>query len=270
MNRVRLLLVLLLTVGGCASDELEEPNPRESLAAALERAGEWLAAFPAEELRFDAAIGLFEIRRYTDGPAFGLAYERARKIADRDHDHPMHGLWNEAFTPSLQTTSGWSVPLAGEPRANVNKVVIEALHCAENGWRQETMDYVVGPMRDGGGYHTAHALWALVIAHRNGCISDRDFQDIAAVLRQELRGAQPQPFEPTSTLAVDLYAERMLMIVLSSDTDPDPEVNAWANRLLELQNANGNWGFTTNAERAYYRYHATMVASWALAAWACE
>jgi len=268
-TRVRLSFALLVCTGACASGECEPLESQEPIAPALERAGAWLAAFPETELRFDAAIGLHGILEHTDSPALQRAYERARRVADSDPDHLLHRLWNAAFTAPPEVTLGWPVPRAGEPRVNVNRVVIEALHCAANGLRRETLDYLAGPMRDGGGYHTTHALWALVIARENGCLASGVYAGIAADLGAELRSAQPAPFEPTDTLAVDLYAERLLVLVLSGDASA--EAGEWARRLLELQDADGSWGVAALGEPVTYRYHATMMAAWGLAAWAaCE
>ena len=53
---------------------------------------------------------------------------------------------------------------------NVNRVIAEALHCDVYGLRRETLTYVSGLMRDDGGYHTAHGVWALLEAGARGCV----------------------------------------------------------------------------------------------------
>ncbi|MFC1889656.1 hypothetical protein ACFL4G_07865 [Thermodesulfobacteriota bacterium] len=235
------------------------------LRSQFERAGQWLASFPIEELRFDASIGLFMIRRNIDSSAFLTAYRIAREVADRDHDHPMHKIWNPAFVTPADTTSAWTIPHAGQRRVNVNRVVIEALHCRENGIRQETLQYLAGPMRDDGGYHTTHSLWALVLAHERGCIPDSEYEQTSRELQDELEKAQPAEFSPKSTLDIDLYAERMLVILLSGCQAG--KVTTWAHRLLALQDADGSWFVAADSEPHYYRYHATMTATWALSEW---
>lgn len=237
----------------------------QQLERALFRAGEWLASFPQTALRFDAAMGLSQIRQTVDSDALRVAFKRARTVADRDNDHPHRRFWIPGFHAPARDTSQWEVPSDGSQRVNTNRVVSEALHCAENGWRAQTMRYVCGPMRDSGGYQTTHALWALHIAHQNGCIAEADFDACARALQSELRTYQPTTLEPHATLDIDLYAERLLTLVLSGY--PDPVVNDWAADLIHLQGRDGSWGVSANSEEPYYRYHATMVVSWALAEW---
>jgi hypothetical protein len=81
------------------------------------------------------------------------------------------------------------VPAPGEPRTNVDRIVGEALGCAENGLRPEALAYATGAMRDDGGYQSTHALWALTIARDRGCLPD--FATVAAPLVAELRAAEP-------------------------------------------------------------------------------
>jgi hypothetical protein len=107
----------------------------------------------------------------------------------------------------------------GEP-LQVNGALHEALYCAEYGWRAETMQYVCNIMPDDGGYGSTHALWALDIANRNGCISKADFERCARVLHRELGDAQPMNFLPRATLDADLYGERLLLSVMTGAPDP--------------------------------------------------
>ncbi len=237
----------------------------QQLERTLFHAGEWLASFPQTALRFDAAMGLSQIRQTVDSDALRVAFKRARTVADRDNDHPHRRFWIPGFRSPARDTSQWEVPTDNRQRVNTNRVVSEALHCAENGWRPQTMHYVCGPMRDDGGYQTTHALWALYIAHQNGCVSAADFDACARELQSELRAYQPASLEPHATLDIDLYAERLLTLVLSGD--PDRIVNAWAANLTGLQAPDGSWGVPAVGEEPYYRYHATMVVTWALAEW---
>ena len=98
-----------------------------------------------------------------------VAFEHARAVADGDADHPQRRFWTRDLVLPAERTSRWSVPRRGEERVNTNRVIDEAVHCAHNGWRHATLRYLCGPMRDGGGYQSTHALWSLVIAHENGC-----------------------------------------------------------------------------------------------------
>jgi hypothetical protein len=237
----------------------------ERLDIALERAAEWMAAFPPQSLRFDAAMALIMTRKTVDSAALRSAFERARSVADRDDDNPQRRFWTPNFTAPPEHTSRWIVPTAPGTRVNTNRVVAEALFCKENGWRPETMRYLCGPMRDEGGYGTTHALWALDLAHRNGCVTADAYEGCAADLQRELAGTQPSPFEPRTTLDIDLYAERLLSTVRTGY--PNAVVDQWARTLLALQGPDGSWGVPAAQEDPYYRYHATMVATWALAEW---
>jgi len=236
---------------------------RESLKA-IRRASRWVASFPEPELRFDAAIGLYHIRKSVDGAALRGAWKKAKVVADRDDDHPMHRFWDPQHRALEEQVQGWRPPSPGRPRANVNRVVTEALYCDVYSLRDETLSYLSGPMRDDGGYHTTHALWALVIAHDNGCIDDAVYEDLAQTMQQELVRAQPATLTPKVTLDVDLYAERTLMLVLSDYRDGP--LRHYLDELTRVQSDDGSWGVVIADEPPYYRYHATMTAAWALSA----
>lgn len=233
--------------------------PFDALAVVFDRSGRWMAEFQGE-LRFDAAIGLSQARRIVDSSDLRRAFEQARAVADGDDDHPHRRFW-VADLPAEQTAA-WAVPTAGEPRANTNRVISEALHCRENGWRAATTAYVCGPMRDSGGYQTVHGLWALQIASDNGCIEAAGA--CRTELQAELAGAQPATLEPRTTLDVDLYAERLLLLLLSGYDKPS--LHTWAKALIAAQQADGSWGVPAE-ENPYFRYHATNAATWALAQW---
>jgi hypothetical protein len=237
----------------------------QRLEQVLNRAAQWMAGFPPEQLRFDAAVVLSQIRKSVDSIPLRIAFKRARAFADHDNDHPQRRFWIPQFHTPAKYTSQWPVPTDGQQRVNSNRVLHEALYCPEYGWRQETMRYVCGPMRDDGGYQTTHALWALTIAYRNGCIAKADFEPCARALQRELVDKQPAVLEPRATLDIDLYAERLLQPVLSGY--PDPIVNQWAHVLIGLQGADGSWGVPAAGEDPYYRYHTTMMCTWALAEW---
>ena len=258
-------LLLVAVLAACSSEKApaRPPAPPDAAPArptareAIDRAAAYLAAFPAEELRYDAAIGLAAIRRRVDGEALRAAEARARAVADRDPDNPMRRVLDDGYRAEAASVTGWTAPPAGE-RINPNKVVVEALHCDVHGLRPETVDYATGPMRDDGGYHTTHAIWALVIAEGRGCVEPARLRPLV----EELRAAQPAAPEPTAR-GIDLYAERLLMLLLAGERDA--AVDAWAERLIDAQAADGGFGAAGPDDPPTLRYHATMLAAWALA-----
>ena len=207
-----------------------------------------MSQFPAEQLRFDAAVGLTHLARLHDSPSVRKALARARAVADRDADHPQRRFWN----PSAGTA-----PRPLEAKMNLNRAIDEALWCDVYGLRPQMLAHINGPMRDAGGYGSTHALWALIIARDRKCLDD--FPKASAEIRAELRRAQPDA-PGSSTLDVDLYAERLLMLQLAHD---DHGVTVWAEQLRSRQNADGSWGSADDVE-PYHRYHATLAAAWAL------
>ncbi len=229
-------------------------------AGAIARAASWLAAFPTDQLRFDAAIGLAAIRAHVESEALRTVYARAREVADRDHDNPMRRAYDETVRVAKTVSAAWPVPTPGDKRVNVNRVIVEALHCRENGLRPETLAYITGPMRDDGGYHTTHAMWALAIARDRGCLPD--FAKRAAPLVAELRAHQPAAPDRTVP-AIDLFAERLLMLELAGEHGAD--IDAWRQRLIETQTEDGGFGVSAEGEPPYFRCHATLAATWALA-----
>jgi len=244
----------LVAVAAILLASCRAPDARPLAAGAIERATRWMAGFPQEQLRFDAAIGLAAIRRHHDTPQVRAAFDRARLVAERDADNPMLRAIEPSYRAPPEATTRWSPP------ANVNRPLEEAIHCAENGLRPQTLEYITGPMRDRGGYGTTHAVWALALARDAGCIAD--FAERVEPLVKELRDAQPDR-PARKTLAVDLFAERVLMLAIAGE-----RVDCWARPLLEAQNLDGSFGALGTEEDPYHRYHATMVAAWALSEWA--
>jgi hypothetical protein len=245
------------------------PTAEAPTHAALVRAGEWMAAYAANQsLNFDAVIVLSLLRRSIDTPGLTLAFERAHGRLDRDRGHPLRRLVDPEFRLPPELSRGWAVPEGAAPRINPDRVLTEALYCDENGWRRETADYVCGALRDAGGYYSAHALWAVVLARERGCFLGPDAQACTEALRRELLAAQPLFLVPWSTLDIDLFAERLVMLLLSG---PLP---AWARdgarQLLVQQGADGSWGVAAPGEPPYLRFHATMMAAWALTLAAAE
>ena len=258
---------LALWATGAAGPGAAATDARGRVPGAVEKAAGWLAAFPIDGQHYDAAVGLAAIRRTTDSEGLRIAFERARRVADRDADNPMRRAFDETYRAPAEHTSRWAIPGPGQPRVNVNRVVEEALFCAENGLRPETLAYATGPMRDGGGYFTAHAIWALVLARDRGCLRRARFDRLARPLLDELLGAQP-PRPEEGALAADLFAERLLMLVLAGERGA--RIDAWAAALLDAQAADGGFGSKDPDEDPYHGYHATLVSSWALVEWAAR
>jgi hypothetical protein len=119
-------------------------------------------------------------------------------------------------------------------------------------------------MRDEGGYHTTHALWALSIAHRTGCIAASEFEPCVRSIQKELVAAQPQSLVPQATLDIDIFSERLLTLILTGYRDP--VVDQWAQNLMHLQGPNGSWVVPHDSDPPYYRYH-TAASAWALTEW---
>jgi hypothetical protein len=249
---------------GVAGVETRFPSC-DVIVPAVARAAAWLEAFPSDELRFDAAIMLHELRRTVDGEALAHAFATARAVADHDDDNPQRRFWLPSFASPPEHTSRWTVPAPGAPRVNTNRVLIEALHCADNGWRPETMAYLCGPMRDGGGYQSTHALWALDIARRRGCVTKSEFHRCARPIAAELDAAERAPMAPTASLDIDLFAERLLMLALAGW--PVARLDPWAHALMRRQQPDGSWTVPGADEPAYHRYHATAMTAWALSEW---
>jgi hypothetical protein len=273
VKRVVVAALLLAACRGChrtgtPGDSVHEPvTPKRVLdqqrvREALARSSKWMAQFPSSELRFDAAIALTAVSdRFADAQ-LDAAASHAREVARRDDDNPMRVMFDADAGAPASATSTWEVPDAG--RVNVNRVVAEAANCGRNSLRPEVLDYISGPMRDHGGYQSTHALWALDLARDGNCLSLAEFNRRAGPLVAELRGAQPAS-PGTSSQDLDLDSERALMLELAGVRDD--QLTGWLQALLDVQSNDGAWGSLgdAGAEPPYYRFHATMIASWALA-----
>lgn len=241
-----------------APEEAAPPDPR----AAIESAVGWMSRYPVEQLRFDAAIGLHEISLLVPGPAVSRARDRAITRASADDDNPMLRIWNDEFRVPREQVHNWRHEPG--PRINSNRVIAEALHCSEHGWRDQTEQYATGAMRDEGGYGTTHAVWALTIAQANRC---RDAQGWGPLrpLAEEMKLAQDAIGRPQTVAQIDLFAERTLMYARIEGAE-SPSVEPWIDILLALQNDDGSWG-EPDQRLPRLQFHATMVATWALAAY---
>jgi hypothetical protein len=253
---------ILALLAACGRDAA--PPAGDDVDRAIARASAWLAAFPGDQLRYDAAIGTAAIRRHADGEAIRRADATARAVADRDADNPMRRMIDPAYRAPATSTAAWEVPAPGGERVNVNRVVVEALHCADNGLREQTIAYATGPMRDDGGFHTTHAVWALAIARDAGCLDGARFEALVRPLLDELRAAQPAA-PGAAVRDVDLFAERVLMLRLAGDRDA--AIDGWARALAAAQTSDGGFGTPADGENPYFRYHATLAATWALVEW---
>ena len=267
MHRRALALFIVLALACRAEPPAKTLEARA--AAAIEAAAVWMAAFPEASLRFDAALMLTQARAALaahPGPARGALdapLAPALRKADRDADHPHRRLWVQEMPMTRDGVQSWTAPLAGQARVNPNKPISEALFCDRFPIRAQTLDYIRGPMRDEGGFHTTHAAFALALLKARGCVEEAVFEPLAASLIDELARAQPPTLSPQDTRALDLYGERVLMRMLLGDREVEAQIEA----LLDAQSADGSWGVSEEGERAYWRYHATGIAVWALSVW---
>lgn len=254
------MLALLLTLMLASSPSSPEPP------AALVRAGEWMAAYAATDqpLNLDAVLVLAQIRSLVDTPGLALAFERANARLDRDRGHPLRRLVDPDFHLPPELSRGWPVPAGPAPPVNPDRVLAEALYCDQNGLRPEAVGYLCKRMGDGGGYYSTHALWAALLAQLRGCFGRGWPNPCLEALRREVLAAQPLFLTPWSTLDVDLFAERLAMLQISGGLPP--EAVDGVSQLLQQQNPDGSWGLAGLSEPPYFRFHATLVAAWLLAA----
>jgi hypothetical protein len=234
------------------------PEPSAAhITDALNRAAGWAEAYPHAR-HFDATLMAWSVASLSDNAAWKQLDTRLRsELNDTDHEHIK--LWTPTYQLPKEYVHRWTGPAEG--RANVNRVLTEALFCNDHGWREQTTTYVCGPMRDDGGYHTTHGLWALTIAHQRGCVDQSCRDSLVA----ELLSHQPSSDALIATLDLDLYAERLLTVALANHCVPT--LATWADTLLQHQSSDGSWGVDAVEENPYYRYHATSVSAWALSAW---
>jgi hypothetical protein len=215
----------------------------------VDKAAAWMAEQPPEAMRFDSAIVLAQIRARHPSATLERAFTRARAVADADADNPHRRLYDPDAGTTRDAVTGWSPEGVTSP----NPFVGEALWCDVFGLRPATLRALEG-LHDDGGYLSTHALWALELAHQRGCLDG--FDAASAALRDELRRTQPTAPGP-KTRDVDLFAERLVMLRLAGEGGLD----AWTAALRERQNADGSFGSDGTAQQ---RFHATMMATWAL------
>ena len=247
------------------------------VAAALR----FLSSFSEDELGYDAAVGMHYINQTcaidpADHAAkhwLDLAYKNAMARAAMDNDHPSQRLWNSSFTACASSSSSLLSDLRtykiSSRRINPNRILLAALECAacthNRRMHAEAVEYLCSGMRDNGGYQTTHAMWALVIARDNRCdVSAKCMRDIRDEILYFQR-SQPPFF--SSTLDVDLFAERLLMLALAHHPNAT-ELQQWGAILASAQQPNGKFGVSSTplGENLYYSYHSTFVSTWALCA----
>ena len=200
-------------------------------------------------------------------PNLEYTLEIALHRSDRDEDNPLRRLWHPEMVAPQEAVHGWEVPPPPR-RINVNRVVAECLHCDQYELRGTTLHYLRGQMRDQGGYHTTHALWALLLAEERACLPHGVFSVVARELVTELVDAQPQRLAPRKTIDLDLFAERLLFVQMARqrlNVAAAPQHAQWVERLVEHQHEDG--GIYVEPEPAAQAYHATMMTAWALAQW---
>ena len=228
------------------------PSREMQIAHSVTWMNQWIDAQP-DALRFDAAIGTAAIAKAHPTAETQALFERVLGLVDQDGGHPMRRLFEPEDRVPPELSTPWLAPAEG--RVNVNRVIIEAIYCDKVGFRQQTIDYICGPMRDDGSYHTAHGLWGLVLANERGCV---ERSPCWQVLGDELVALAKQA-EVKEVPQVDLLAEQVLMLQLSGQ--PSAALSA---QLRVHQREDGGWGVSTD-EKPYYGFHATFLAAWVLA-----
>jgi len=249
-----------------ASPPVDLPQPasqrtaptEEAVRRAMDKAIAWMQAYD-QPVRFDAILAASQLGTlHPTADAKRLFEHRLAGLSDTDHPHIR--LWDPTHRLPDGVVPDWTAD--ARARVNVNRVLTEALHCSEHGWRAQTTEYVCGAMRDNGGYHTTHGLWALTLAQERDCIESL----CTAALVDEIAAAQPAVFQPNATLDIDLYAERLLTSCLANSCGA--EADRWVATLLALQQDDGGWRVPKEPEPLPYAdYHTTMIAAWALAVW---
>jgi hypothetical protein len=208
-----------------------------------------MAQQPAGSMRFDSAVVLAQIRARHPSATVERAFERARAVADADADNPHRRLYDADAGTTREAVAGWSA----DGVTNPNPFVSEALWCDVFGLRPTTLR-ALESLHDDGGYLSTHALWALELAQERGCL--KGFDAVSAPWRDELRRTEPN-VPGATTRDLDLFAERLVMLRLAGEGGLD----AWTQALRGRQNADGSFGSDGTAQQ---RFHATMMATWAL------
>lgn len=216
----------------------------------VDRAIAWMSNWRGEP-DFDALVVTHAIAQRRPSPGANALRDRMAAAVDPDGGHPLRRLVDPAFRVPAGKVQSWQVT----GRVPFERVLAEAAHCADHGLRPSTAAWICGGMRDGGGYGSTHALWAIAIAAQSGCAPPICGQEVAAEL------VAAQPVSPGPGLGdVDLFAERVLMRMLADVAVPPAEIDA----LRAAQREDGSFGDPSTDPRPVAALHATMVAAWAL------
>jgi hypothetical protein len=129
----------------------------------------------------------------------------SRGVADRDDDNPPPILARRPERAGGEHRAGHC--LRPRPTVSTNRVVAEALFCAENGWRPKRWPTSAGRCATRR-YESTHALWALDLAD-GAAASNAERSTRVRAIAAELTAAQPASLAPARSLDIDLYAERL-------------------------------------------------------------
>jgi hypothetical protein len=233
-----------------------EPDRVDLARSAATRAVGWMEAHADPTPReLDVPIGLSAIAARLPSPDAAALDGRLRPALDRPGD-PRRRLYDPgARLPEPPP------PAVRDGTLQSNGALVEALYCAEHGFRPETLAALCGGFRDGGGYGSTHAAWFLAEALDRGCLA-RAATCADAVQREVVEAPIPSL---AATLDRDLLAERLLF-GLRLDADPDalgPAVDA----LVGAQAPDGGLGVAREGEPLWWSWHATLVTAWGLSEW---
>ncbi len=222
---------------------------------------------PHTRATFHGAMALAFLQRHRDSAPLDTAFalnawgtpealslaSHILSVHDPDAGHPLRRLIDPNHPIPEGRSTSWTVPSDGR-KVHVHRVLVEAVDCDRSGWRPQTETWVCGPMRDGGGYGSTHAAWALLLARSRGCTPAACLGAITDELMAAAQGASP----PATTLDVDLQAERILFAALAGRSVPD----AWRQSVAKWQGDDGGIAVSA-ADPLEHRIHATAVALWA-------
>ena len=230
-----------------------------------------LARLPDEQFRVDTAVAIFEAIQRDATPELNSTWQRTLRLARRDSDHPMHGLWSHDATINLEKIRERApLPAAGDPRSiyrGMDRVMAEAVVCEPGTLPSEVPTFLESQLVDEGGYLTTHAIWTVQRLQTRACLTEAQTSGLLGPHRQRLLAALSAPHEPSTPLTTaeaDLLAEQLAMactIAVSSETIAGP-----FQRLLNAQRADGGFGTATPGQNPRLEVHATAVAIWALSA----
>ena len=241
------------------------PNATESTElTSLRRAIGVICAWPQDALRYDTALGLAAVaRRVKLTGELAACTARIKSWALKDVDHPMATFIDarRAHRTNLERLAKRSIPKPGEKRRDVNTIVWRAFHCDRLPFDDVAWAYATGHMRDGGGYYTTHALWALSFLRDKKCRDPGAVEAAILELRKELSEAQAKTAELSTTQDIDLFAEQLLMRLLAGA--PREQLRPELTRLLKTQRDDGAFG--VEGESGPWVLHATTLGAWILA-----